>query len=185
MPIRPNDLENMAKEIEMIRKKYGMPKGMLFVPNKLEITLERKELDKFDLTYSEFFNYLPSHVKNMAIQGTIQLLHQLGTPLETITRMENGVKVQITGDFRVACFPITEILMQKKTVESEIKAIFDSISKNHQMLNILGDFHWSWNDETESKWKNSFKTLFKIIREHPSFPSELEAVVKKYTFKSK
>ena len=52
-----NDLEAMFKEIETIHKKYGIPKAMGFVPDKLEITLERKEIDKFNLTYSEFFNY--------------------------------------------------------------------------------------------------------------------------------
>ena len=47
MSIKPIDLEGMFKEIEMIRKKYGIPKGVLFVPNKLEIVLERKEMRRY------------------------------------------------------------------------------------------------------------------------------------------
>ena len=183
MFVRLNDLEAMFREIEMIYKKYGMPKGMGFVPDKLEIVLERKEIDNFDLTYSEFFNYLPYHALNMAIGNVIHFMRQMGFPLEKIVRMENGVKVQISGDFRVAFFPIIEIISQYKDNETDIEAIFDSISKTRQLFTRLLDFHWDWNDETESKFNNLVKILYELMREHPSISEELEAVIKKYTAK--
>ena len=180
---RLNDLEGMFKEIETIYKKYGIPKGMGFVPDKLEIILERKEIDKFNLTYSEFFNYLPHHALNIAIETTIHLMRQIGFPPEKIIRMENGVKVQTSGDFQIALFPISEILLQNKGKESEIKSIFDLISKIYQIFAKFVDFQWDWNDETESKFKNFITISKEVMREHPSISEEIEAVIKKYTAK--
>ena len=45
---KPIDMEGKFKEIEMVYKKYGIPKGMGFVPDRLEIILERKAIDKFE-----------------------------------------------------------------------------------------------------------------------------------------
>ncbi len=181
MSIKPIDLEGMFKEIEMIRKKYGIPKGVLFVPNKLEIVLERKEIDKFDLTYTEFFNYLPDHVLKIAKENSIQLLQQMGLPLKKIIQMNNGVKVEMSGDFRIAVWPIIEILFQNKDNKTVIKTIFESINKIYQTLTQNAGFHWDWNNETESKYNNFLTTLIKIMQEHPSISDEMEAVISKYT----
>lgn len=153
------NLEAMFKEIETIYKKYGLPKGMFFVPDKLEIILERKGIDKFDLTYSEFFNYLPDHALNIAMETTIQFMSQIGFPPEKIIRTENGVKVQTSGDFQIAFPPIIEILLQNKGKDLEIKSILDSISKIYEIFANFLVFQWDWNDETESIFKN-YLTIF-------------------------
>ena len=162
------DLEGMFKEMEMIYEKYGVPKGMGFVPDKLEIILERKEIDKFNLTYTEFFNYLPYNALTIVIEYTLRLLQQIGFPPEKITRIENGVKVQISGDFQIALFPLLEILVQNKGNGKKFKSTLDSISKTYQIFTTLIDFHWDWNDEIESKFNNYIQALNKVMREYPS-----------------
>ena len=129
------DLESMFREIELIYKKCNMPKTMGFVPDKLEIILERKETDRFDLTYNEFFNYLPNDIRNIAIEQAMQLLRQIGFSMEKMSRIGNGVKVQISGDFQILHFPIIEILIQSKDKETETKSI--NISNN-----LNNNFTW-------------------------------------------
>jgi hypothetical protein len=183
MPLEHIDLESMFKEIDAIRRKYNVPKGMGFVPDKLEIVLERKEIGKFDLTYSEFFDYLPSHFRSIAIEGAIQFMQQVGFPVEKIVRMEKGVKVQISGNFQVATFPMVEILLQNKGHESEIRLKLDEIGKAYQIFSDLLYFNWDWNDDTKSKFNELCATLDRIMQEHPSVTEEIEAVIRKYKLK--
>ena len=177
----PIDLESMLKELETIYKKYGIPKGMGFVPDKLEIIVERKEIDKFDVTYSEFFNYLPSHALNMARENVIALMRQMGFSPEKIIQIENGVKIQISDDFRIARWLIGEIILQNKDFETSIRETFDSVSKGLQVFTKFLDLNWGWNDETESKLKDFITCTKEVMREHPSISTEIEAVIKKYT----
>ena len=181
MSFRSIDLETMFKEIETINNKYGVPKGIWFVPDKLEIILERKEEGKFNLIYSEFFNYLPQHVLSIAVETTVQLLQHMGFPSENVIRIENGVKVQMSGDFKIPYSTIAELLIQNKYDETKIRANFESIIKHYQILSHLSDFHWSWNDETERKLNNFLSIWNKVIQENPSVSSEIEAVIKRYT----
>lgn len=177
------NLEAMFKEIEMIRKKYGMPKSIGFVPDKLEITLERKEIDKFNLTYSEFFNYLPNHALNIAIETVIQFIQQMGLPIENILRIDNGVKLQISGDFKILGFPIIEMLLQNKGNESDIKDIIDRITNAHQRFHQFFDFYWNWSDEADHDCSARMRTMYNILQEHPSITSEINEVIEKYKFK--
>lgn len=174
------DLESMFEEIASLYKRYGISKNIGFVPDKLEIVLERKDVDKFNLTYSEYFNYLPTHIQQIAIEQTIHLLQQIGIT-ERIERVDNGVKVKISGDFPIVTFPIAEILIQNKNNGSEIKKILDSLQKNYQLFTTFFDFQWKWDDETENK----IKKLIKISTEHPSISSEIDAIVNKYSIKNK
>ena len=143
--------------------------------------MERKETDKFTLTYSEFFNYLPPHALNMAIDAVIQLIQQMGWAPDKIVRMENGIRVQVSDDFSVATFPFIEILLQNKYInEAEIKRIFESITNIYQIFSDLMNFYWEWNYETESQFNDFFAILYKVMQEHPSAVSEIQAVVEKY-----
>jgi hypothetical protein len=172
------DLERMFEEIKSIYKKYGVSKNVGFVPDKLEIILERKDIDKFNLTYSEYFNYLPTHIQQIAIEQTIHLLQQIGIT-EKISIVDNGVKVKISGHFPIVMFPIAEMLIQNKNNGSEIKSILDSLHKNYQLFTSFFDFQWKWDDETD----NTIKKLYKILSENPSISSEVDAIVKKYSLK--
>ena len=173
------DLESMFEEIALLYKKYGISKNIGFVPDKLEIVLERNDIDKFNLTYSEYFNYLPTHIQQVAIEQTINLLHQIGIT-EKIQRVDNGVKVKINGKYPIVTFPIAEILIQNKNNGSEINSLLTSLKRNYQLFNTFFDFQWKWDDETEKK----VKKLIKISTEHPSISSEIEAIVKKYSIKN-
>ena len=175
------DLEGMFKELELIKEKYGIPRGMLFVPDKIKITLERKEINKFEITYSEFFNYLPHYILKDAIEWIIPLIQQMGISPENITRIENGIKVQISGDFGVVLFPIGELFIQNKNIESEIKSHLDHIYKS---INAFYDFYnlnWDFDEKIEEKWNNLIMTLYNIIQNNPSVASEMDAIIKKYT----
>ena len=181
---KPVDVEGLLKEVGMIYKKYSMPKGMGFIPDKLEIILERKEADKYELTYIEGFSYLPDNVFNVARENTVQFFQQMGIHPKTVTLIEKGVKAQISGDFRVVLFPILELFLQNKYIESQLKLDCDSINKFLQIFSNLWDFHWNYDDEVEKKWNNFIMIFNRIKQENPSFSSELEAVIKKYTSKS-
>jgi len=173
------DLESMFEEIALLYKKYGISKNIGFVADKLEIVLERKDIDKFNLTYSEYFYYLPTHIQQVAIEQTINLLHQIGIT-EKIQRVYNGVKVKISGKFPIVTFPIAEILIQNKNNGSEINSILTSLQRNYQLFNTFFNFQWKWDDKTEKK----VKKLIKISTKHPTISSEIEAIVKTYSIKN-
>ena len=179
MSNRPIDIDSMFKEIELIYEKYNIPKMMGFVPDKLEIVLERKEKDTFNLMYSESFNYLPNRVLDSARKNAMQLLQQIGISPEKMFLMENGVKVQLSGNSRLILFLILELLLQNKSNESEMKLKLGIIIKMYQLFFSLLDFNWNWNNETENK----FTILNRIMQEHPTISEEINAIVKKYSSK--
>jgi hypothetical protein len=172
------NIKGMFREIEEINRKYGVPKTMGFVPDRLEIVLQRRE-NEFDLTYTEFFNYLPDNVLETAKNNVVQLLQQLGIP-QKITELEKGVRVQISGDPRVALFPMMELLIQNRNIGSELEQILASLRSNAQIWLDFSDLHWDWKGETENKYKDFIATLEKIMEEHPSYASEIQAVIEKY-----
>ena len=171
----PIDIDSMFKEIELIYEKHNMPKMMGFVPDKLEIVLERKEKNVFNLSYSESFSYLPNRVLESARENAIQLIQQMGFAPEKTLLIENGVKVQMSGDSRLTVFLILELLLQNEDNESEVKLKLDMILKLYHLFSSLLDFNWNWNDETESK----FKLLNRVMKEHPSILEEISAIIEK------
>jgi len=172
------NIKGMFREIEEINRKYGVPKTMGFVPDRLEIVLQRRE-NEFDLTYTEFFNYLSDDVLETAKDNVAQLLQQMGIP-QKITVLEKGVRVQMRSDSRVTLFPMMELLVQNKNVGSELEQILASLRSNAQIWLDFSDFHWDWRGETENKYKGFIATLEKIMEEHPSYASEIQAVIEKY-----
>jgi len=178
MSDKPVDIKGMFREMEEINRKYGVPKTMGFVPDRLEIVLQRR-VNEFDLTYTEFFNYLPDDVLETAKDNVVQLIQQLGIP-QRIIELERGVRVQISGDSRVMLFPMTELLVQNRNIGSDLEHILTSLRVNVQTWLDFSDFHWDWENETENKYKDFIATLEKILEEHPSYASEIQAVIEKY-----
>ena len=181
---RPIDIGSMFKELKLIQKKYGIPKSMVFVPNKLKIELERKESDKFEITYTEFFNYLPYHVLPLARECAIQFIQQLGMPKENISEMENGISLKLSGNFNMVMFTLIELFLQNKNIESELKSYLDFLYHYYEMLFDFFDLHWNFDETIENKFNNLINIVSNIIRENPSYISELEAIIKKYTSKN-
>jgi hypothetical protein len=177
------DLEAMFNEMKTIKEKYSIPKGMIFLPDKIEVILEREGTNNFNLTYSESFNYLPEHVLNVAKESAIQFIQLIGLPLKKVFQTEKGVELQISGDFNVASLPIIEILLQSETNEQTIKDVFEIVCKVYQMFSQLFKFYRHWDANTEIEFNNWIMALNRIKQEYSSFFSEIEEVVKKYTFK--
>jgi hypothetical protein len=178
MSDKPVDIKGMFREIEEINRKYGVPKTMGFVPDRLEIVLQRRG-NEFDLTYTEFFSYLPDEVLQTAKDNVVQLIQQLGVP-QRIIELEKGVRVQISDDSRVVLFPMTELLVQNRNIKSDLERILASLRTNAQTWLGFSDFHWDWEDETEDKYKGFMATLEKVLKENPSYASEIQAVIEKY-----
>ena len=77
----------MFIELETIRKKYGA-RGILFLPDWLEIVIERVEMpcyDRHQLACKEDFHRLFDQVRVRAVEDAIQFLESFGFPPEHIT----------------------------------------------------------------------------------------------------
>lgn len=174
-------LEMLFQEIKTIYRKYGLPKTMGFVPDKLEIVLERSEQNLFNLSYSEHFNYLPDYALETARENAIQLMQQLGFPSEKITSLNHGVKVQIRGSAGIVLYLLLEILLQVESNEREIKAHLDLLYTRYRMFAELMDFYWRWCTATKRKFDDMSSALNEILENHPSFSEEIAQIVKKYS----
>ena len=71
---KDNEFVKMLDEIRAVRDKYGLPKGIVFVPDKLEISLKRNSYDSFHLSYKERFEYLPNEILDIVVPISINLL---------------------------------------------------------------------------------------------------------------
>lgn len=181
MSSTPLDFEGMLREIKAIQEKYGVPKGVIFVPDKLEITLQRLATDKFSLSYQESFSYLPEYASNFATQTAIQLLQQSGLPISNITRLEKGVKMEMTTDLPpIVAMILSELIMQRLLEESEFLNIVIAAKKGKEMFTSVSDPCWTWNENIANRLNNLLQKLIQIVVEHPSYLSEMEEIVRKY-----
>ena len=185
-PIKLADFENMLQEIKTLRKKYNMPKGVLFVPNKLEFSIQRISYDNFHLSYKEFFNYIPDELLDVVIFMTINFLVQLGMPREWINRTDrNCVGIEVDGNFfRVVGSIIPELMIQKRLKDSEISSFLSFVARTRKALTDFSELEFEWNSETWKKFNDKLNDQNRIMQEHPSIKSELEAIMKKYTQQS-
>ena len=46
MSLEPLDFEAIIREIKAVKEKYGVPRGIFFVPDKLEMHACKKEVDE-------------------------------------------------------------------------------------------------------------------------------------------
>lgn len=182
-PIRPLDFEKMLEEIRTLREKYSMPKGMLLVPDTLKISVQRTSYDNFNLSYKEFFNYLPTLMLDLVIPTTINMLVQIGVPKESITRIDaNGVSMEISGNFsQIMAGILPELLIQKRLEDDEIRSLFNFAQKLRKSFVDFSDLEYEWNSEIEKRFYSDLGNFVRVMQEHPSVLVELEAIVKKYT----
>ena len=185
-PIKPVDLKNMFKEISIVREKYGIPKGIFLVPDKLEISVQRISYDNFHLSYKEFFNYLPNHILDVVLLTTTNFLVQAGIPREQITRIgENGVGLEVDVNFfYMASCILSELLIQKRFEDGEFSSLLKYVEENRKMFADVSESEYEWNSEIENKFYSNLSDLSRIMQENPSVRVELEAIVKKYTQRS-
>lgn len=181
--IKPVDFESMLKEMKGLKDKYSLPKGMLFVPDKLEISLQRISYDNFHLSYKEFFNYIPDLLLDVVITTSINALVQMGMPRKWITQIDrNGVGIEADGNFRlIASCILPELLIQKRLEEAEISSFLSLVARSRKAFTDFFELEFEWNSETEEKFQDNLDNSIRVMQEHPSIVKEMEAIVKKYT----
>lgn len=182
-PVKRVDFVKMFDEIKAVKRKYGMRKGIWFVPDKLEISVQRISYNSFHLSYKEFFNYLPNHILNIVIPTSISLLVQIGIPRERIRLIDNnGVGMELDTNLLpiVSCI-LMELLIQKQLKDNEISFLFGAVQKVRKAFTDFSELEFEWNSETQKRFSDSLGDLTRIIQEHPSALAEIEAIVKKYT----
>jgi hypothetical protein len=175
------DTESLFREINEVFKRYGVVKGMGFVPDRLEISFERATSNVCALIYREFFTYLPTDVMALATSNAVNFLSNLGVPKEKITTLEKGVEVRLEGDARITYFPILEMLIQDRNIFSNLDSVIDSLKGSIGSLMGLFDFSWGWDTKAEERWSSSLAKIDEIIESNPGMQSEIEEIVKRHS----
>jgi hypothetical protein len=179
--MKPFDFMKMVDEMRALREKYAMPKGILLVPDKLEIQVQRIAYDRFHLSYKECFDYLPNEVLNIVIPATMNMMGQIGVPKEKITRIaENCVGMDLDGDFvLIVGAVLAELLIQKRFDEDETVSFLSTIARIVKAFSEWSSLEFEWNSEIEKRYYDSIRKLSEIMQTHPTLLSEIEAIVKK------
>lgn len=184
MAMKPIDIEGMFNELKSVREKYKLTNSILFIPDKLEIAVQRTSYDNFELVYKEFFTYLPEKALNVVIPNSINMLTQIGIPRESITQINsNGVKLELSGNLiKIMAVILSELMIQKRMKEEEeISKVFKVVQKVTKLLSNLSEFEYKWNEEIAKRYFDILDKLFKVVQEHPSVVREMQAIVDKYT----
>lgn len=178
-----NYFVKILDEIRALREKYGLPKGVMLVPDRLEISLERNSYDNFHLSYKEYFNYLPDFVLDLVIPITINMLTQTGIPRERVVRIaKNGVGMEIDGTaLMIMGLILSELSIQKRFTEEEITILVSSLGKLRRAFTDSQDLEFEWNNEIEERYFKNLEQTRAVVMANPSFVSEMEAIPKKYS----
>lgn len=178
-----NYFVKILDEIRALREKYGLPKGVMLVPDRLEISLERNSYDNFHLSYKEYFNYLPDFVLDLVIPITINMLTQTGIPRERVVRIaKNGVGMEIDGTaLMIMGLILSELSIQKRFTEEEITILVSSLGKLRRAFTDSQDLEFEWNNEIEERYFKNLEQTGAVVMANPSFVSEMEAIPKKYS----
>ena len=175
------DAGSLFREINEVFKRYGVGRGVGFVPDKLEVKLERSDSGTCSLVYREFFTYLPPEVMEVAMGNAVEFLSGMGVPRERIKSLDSGVEVTIEGDARIAYFPILEMLIQDRGIAKNLDLALDSMKTSIRSLTELFDFAWAWDSASEEMWRSNVAKLNEIIEKNPGMQEEIEAIVKRHS----
>ncbi len=174
------DVTSVFAEINTVFKKYGVGRGVGFVPDKLEVTLERAPSGQCRLVYKEFFTYLPLDVMKMAMGNAVEFLGGLGVPKDRIKPLDGGVEVTLEGDARIAYFPMLEMMIQDRAAASNVDAALDSLKGSVKSLAELFDFAYGWDRVSETRWRDNITRLNEVIEANPGMQSEIEEIVRRH-----
>lgn len=172
----------MLKEMRALMDKYGMPKALMLVPDKLEISLKRNAYDDFHLFLKETFNYLPAEVVDFVVSNTINVMIQMGVPSEKISRHSlNSVVVELDLNL----LPILEIIIseigtQKRFSEEEFDQLLKTGRTRVKSFKEFSQLEFEWNEKIAVKFFETTMLTASIIQTNPSIVLELENIRKKY-----
>jgi len=174
------NLEKMVKDLAEVRAKYGLPKQIGLIPDRIEVIIDRKDLDKFKVNYSEYFNYLPQDILSQAILDTINILTQLGVKPEKINISENGVHTLFSGNFPVLMQPLTEILIQNYNIEKDFDGIVESLKVGiNAFLNMI-ELKYVFDNETEKEYRKIRDEYNIKVFENPNILLEINEIMEKF-----
>lgn len=173
-------IEKMIDEIVKLRQKHGLPKSMAFLPNKINISLTRNSVDSFELIYDEYFTYLPLPIQDIALDNAISGLIQMGLPSESITRLDNGVKLNINGDWWKISSAFIELYIQNYRMNEDMEAYFKHMKNMINMNSKLMEYEYVYSAETYERMLSNLETIQKTMLENPSIIKEIEEIQKKY-----
>ena len=173
---------SFIKEVTALKKKYNTPEGLLFSPDRLEITVKRVGNNKHSLYYREFFDYLPDYACDFVIPLTIQALVQMGIPKEQIKRIvPNGVSLELEGDISgITVAILSELMIQKKWSEEEISKAFDVCRDTTNNLTSMSKLVFEWSDQNLQEFLLISEKILEVTQ-NPSFISDMKALNEKYS----
>jgi hypothetical protein len=177
------DAGSLFREINKVFKRYGVGKGVGFVPDKLDVTMKRATSGTCTLIYREFFTYLPPEVMAVAMGNAVEFLSSIGIPREKIKPLDSGVEVTLEGDARIAYFPMLELLIQDRGIAGNVDSALDSLKGSIHSIMDLFEFAWNWDTASEEMWRNNIAKLNEVISANPGMQGEIEEIVKKHTGK--
>jgi hypothetical protein len=171
--------DELIKKIQSVFRKYGASKGIGFVPDRLEIKLERDD-GFFTLNYGEYFSYLPVELRELAIENAIEVIKNMGVRDEGIEREGDGVRVKMSGDARLITFPLMELMIQNPDVEEDLSNVCDQMKNSINSLMEVMDFHWNYDEEVEEKMNNKLEKINEIIKNSPELEEEIQNIIEKH-----
>jgi hypothetical protein len=178
-----NFFSNMLDEIKEVNEKYGLPKGILLVPDRLEFSVKRNSYDNLTLHYEEYFDYLPDAVLDLVVPLTINALTQTGIPKNRIQRIaKNGVSIELEGRASVVVGAVlNELLIQKRYTEEDISRLINTIRRLQKSFSESMDFEFEWNTEIAEKYLGNLTKTSNIVMSNPDYLSEIQGIQKKYS----
>jgi hypothetical protein len=177
------DADTLFGEINTVFKKYGVGRGVGFVPDRLEVKMERSASGACTLIYREFFTYLPPDVMELAMGNAVEFLSGLGVPKDKIKPLDAGVEVTLEGDARIAYFPMLEMLIQDRGIGGSVDSALDGLKGSIHSLMELFEFAWGWDAASEEMWRSNVEKLRSVIEANPGMQAEIEDIVKRYSGK--
>lgn len=173
---------SFIKEVTALKKRYKAPEGLLFSPDRLEITVKRIGNNKHSLYYREFFDYLPDYACDLVIPLTMQALVQIGIPKEQIKRISpNGVSLELEGDISgITVAILSELMIQKKWTEEEISKAFDICKDTTNNLTSMSKLIFEWSDQNLQEFLFASTKILEVIQ-NPLFIADMKGLNEKYS----
>ena len=176
----------MLDELKALREKYKLPKGFLFVPDKLEISITRTSYDHLHLAYKEYFTYLPDQVLDIIMPATVEMLIQgYRIPRNQIGRIsKNGIFIDLIGNAAmVTSTVLSELLIQKNFSGEDIEKIGSMGKETVKAFTDSSILEFEWNDKVQEEFFSVLEQLSSVTENNPLMLTEMQEIMKKYTQK--
>jgi hypothetical protein len=175
-------IKRMCDDLKAIREKYGLPKGILFIPDRYEIAIKRNSYDRMYIDYKEFYDFLPDTALDIFIPMQINQLTQMGIPKEKIGRIGKnciGIELVASASF-ILCTVLGQLALQKWFTDQELDRMMNGTKLMRKIMTDAYDFEFKWDSAIEAKYASFLMKFGQILLENPAARIESEEVMKKY-----